>query len=287
MVTQEYWDQKAQQAQERREQRERERAIEQEVQETEVPESPEGLDSTEPATDPGDGPSIMDELAEAPSAVGTGEEVSTEPTQTLEPMAASTRTSEEDASGVAHCDRCGREMTFDAGGDEELCSQCKKALSSESRTAEAPRDGGGAVKTVDVDAGSSEDPSPEMDKTKWDPQDRGAAGEPIDTEQENSPHPTDRIDPLVPVAPQNHEPDFLDGTDAVTEKQDVTQEGGPNLSDADSGSWAGNNGASPVTSSSASVDPDANPIQRIVEEDFLTPSQVESAIKDYQNARAE
>jgi hypothetical protein len=235
MVTQEFWDARAQQAQERKEQRERERAIEQEVQETEVPESPEGLDSTEPALDPGDGPSIMDELADAPSAVGTGEEVAAEPTATLEPMAAATK------------------------------------------EAEAPRDGGGAVKTVEVDSGS-DTASPEMDKSKI-----PADGLPeVDSEQEGSPHPTVTIDPLEPIAAQNDEADFLEGTKAVSETQKVDQASSFDGDKADSGSWAGNNNASPVTS--ASVDPDANPIQRIVEEDFASPSQVEAAIKAFNDA---
>jgi hypothetical protein len=235
MVTQEFWDTRAQQAQERKEQRERERAIEQEVQETEVPESPEGLDSTEPALDPADGPSIMDELADAPSAVGTGEEVSTEPTATLEPMAAATK------------------------------------------EAEAPRDGGGAVKTVEVDSGS-DTASPEMDKSKV-----PASGLPeVDSEQEGSPHPTVTVDPLEPIAAQNDEADFLEGTKAVSETQKVDQASSFDGDKADSGSWAGNNNASPVTS--ASVDPDANPIQRIVEEDFASPSQVEAAIKAFNDA---
>ena len=93
MVTQKYWDDKADQAAERRERREQERAeqIQQEQTITEVPDSPEGLEDTPAPVEEG---SLDADLAEAPSAVGEGLETSepvSEPVSdmgSLEPMAA-------------------------------------------------------------------------------------------------------------------------------------------------------------------------------------------------------
>jgi hypothetical protein len=77
MVTQEYWDKKAEKAEERREQREQERQL-----------MEEPLQSVEAPVEPSDEPveeGINEELAEAPSAVGDGSEVET---SDLEPVAA-------------------------------------------------------------------------------------------------------------------------------------------------------------------------------------------------------
>ena len=139
---------------------------------------------------------------------------------------------------------------------------------------------GEALKTVDVTQGG-ETPSPEMDKGKWDPTNRGEAGKPIKTEQEGSPKPTQTIDPLKPI-PADRDADFLEGTKAVTEQQDVEQASKFDGDKADSGSWAGNNGTTPVTSSLD--DPDKNPLRTIMQEQadgFLSPVQVQAAIRDY------
>jgi hypothetical protein len=225
MVTQEFWDNKAQQAQERREQRERQ-LQEQQIETPEVPDSPEGIDEA-PLPDEG---GINDELAEAPSAVGEG--VDSAPSMgELEPMAASTKEAE-------------------------------------------------ALKTVDVE----KDTLPTIDKRKWQPasldDNGGTKLEPIDTEGEGSPVPTKRVDPLVPVAADRGD-DFLEGTKAVTETQDVTKEwSGEGSGKTDT--WSGNNGASPVTS--AKVDPDVNPIRKHLEEGFVPHSEVQSAIEEYNDS---
>jgi hypothetical protein len=197
MVTQKYWDDKAEQAAERRERREQERAeqIQQEQTITEVPDvpdSPEGLEDTPAPLEEG---SLDADLAEAPSAVGEGLETS--------------------------------EPVSDMGSLEPMAAAYNKK--------------GEALKTIDVE--QSEGPSPKIDKSKI-----PADGQKLeDVEMDGSPHPTKTIDPLEKIVPDN-ESDFLEGTKAVSEKQDVEQASSFNGDKAESGSWKGNNGASPVTS---------------------------------------
>jgi hypothetical protein len=240
MVTQAYWDEKAERAQQRAEERQRQQEIDQTVEETQIPDSLEGIDETPPVDDIAEGETITfddnggidSELSDAPSAVGEGAGVA------LEPMAAATRQGE-------------------------------------------------ALKTVDVDQGSAKDGSPKINKDKWKPNALNPSGNlperPEGEESEGSPHPTERVDVLERVVTDRSD-DFLDGTKAVTETQDVEQASGFDGSKADSGSWAGNNGASPVTS--ATVDIEKNPIKDLMEKGFVPDTQVEAAIKEFESAGA-
>ena len=99
---------------------------------------------------------------------------------------------------------------------------------------------------------------------------------------DGSPHPTKTIDPLEKIIPDN-ESDFLEGTKAVSEKQDVEQASSFNGDKAESGSWKGNNGASPVTSSdlTSAVDPDKNPIIESLKSSFTPQVQVDQAIDQW------
>ena len=220
MVTQEYWDKRAEQAEERRQERERAREIEQQVQETEIPENLEGIDETPPAEEP----SFADDGS---SAIGEG--VESEPVQTEEIAPVAAKTSE-------------------------------------------------AVETVDVQKGKAGDPSPKMDKTKFNPEE--GRGKPIDTEGEGSPHPTQRIDPLDPSlnAKRNDGPDFLEGTKAVTEKQDVTKSVGPQRG-GEGGTWSQNNGASPVSSVQ---DVHKNPIREILQSQFVPQNTIEEQLQEWE-----
>lgn len=181
MVTQTYWDNKAEQAEQRRQERQQQQEL-----------TLNTLDFNDEVTQD----AFTDELGEAgvfdepdepiadePSAVGEG-------VGELEPMAASTKEAE-------------------------------------------------ALKTVDVTQGG-DGPSPKMDKKKWTVDNVT----PLETEGEGSPHPTKRVDILEPISTDRSD-DFLEGTKAVTEHQDVekkapTQKG-------QGGSWSTNKGVNPVS----------------------------------------
>lgn len=205
MVSQSYWDTKAEKAQQRRE--EREQAAKETVQEPqedqeeveapEAPEVPQGPDVPihEPEEVRSEAPidnvvdvdfGLNEQLSEAPSAVG-------EPMS----MAASTKEAE-------------------------------------------------ALKTVDVDAGS-DTPEPKMDKRKWT---LDNITWDVDAEMDGSPVPTRHQDIVEPTDYNNDADDGrFDQTDAVLEKQDVSQ--GEELSHAGQGGTFGNGSqASPVTSAS-------------------------------------
>lgn len=163
-----------------------------------------------------------------------------------------------------------------------------KSLSS-TKEADAPKDGGGAVKRESLPTGDESalgDPSPKIDKKEWKPNALNEKGnlKPVDAEQEGSPHPT--VDQDVDDTPDPNK-DFLDQTDAVTDHQTL-----PTATDSDAetternisqegqgGTWSTNEGqANPVTSS---VDPDKNPLRAILESGFATEHQVESAISEF------
>ncbi len=132
---------------------------------------------------------------------------------------------------------------------------------------------GEALETVDVTKGG-ETPIPEMNKSK----DNGGEVKPDVAEGEGSPHPTKRVDILEPIKSDRGD-DFLEGTKAVTETQDVekSQETKP---PGGSSTWTQNNGVSPVSA----VDPDKNPIRELLESDYdgFTPQDhVQSAIADF------
>lgn len=311
MVTQQFWDSRAEKAQERRERREQEREIQQQVEETEIPEDastledgfePEAVDET-PAFDEG---GINAELADAPSAVGEGAE-----TQTLEPMAASTHTALtakdfvliaqaiatspiEDKQGVAQhfaSYLANTNPNFDverfiaaAGGNPQTGRDNYRGPDPQDLQVAGARIAE-ALKTIDVEQGGKDQPSPKIDKSQWKPNalypDGNLPAVPEGIEMDGSPHPTEHVDILEPVAADRGD-DFLEGTKAVTENQSVDQNSKFDGEKADSGSWAGNNGTSPVTSAKAQ-DPEKNPIRQILEEQFVPPIQVQSAIRDYED----
>jgi len=140
---------------------------------------------------------------------------------------------------------------------EPAQEQLEPAMAS-THVADADRDGGGAVKTVELDE-DREGPVPEMDKTRWTTENVT----PIDTEMDGSPHPTKEKDILEPIKPETSD-SFLDETDSVTEQQELPSANDDgystdkNTETIHTDTWGGNNGASPVTretQSKVAVDP--------------------------------
>lgn len=155
--------------------------------------------------------------------------------------------------------------------------------------ADAPKDGGGAVKRESLPTGDDTalgGPSPKIDKKTWKPNALNDKGnlKPIDSEQSGSPHPTEKQD--VNDGP-DYKNDFLEQTDAVTDSQslpsanDSGQSTDRNISqDGQGGTWHTTEGlADPVTSS---VDPDINPLKEILESEFATDQKVKSAIQVFE-----
>jgi hypothetical protein len=142
---------------------------------------------------------------------------------------------------------------------------------------------GEALKTIDV--GQKEGPVPEMNKDKWDPF-GGEADLPEGGEMDGSPNPTERKDILEPISPERSD-DFLDGTRSVTETQDLPAANDDgystekNVTQYNTDTWSENNGTAPVTSA-IKHDINRNPLQAILESDFMPQSQVDSAISQYE-----
>jgi hypothetical protein len=127
------------------------------------------------------------------------------------------------------------------------------------RVADAPRDGGGATKTVDLPKGKGDavgyGASPEIDKKEWKPNALNSDGNlpavPEGIEMDGTPNPTQQQD-LVDDKP-DYEGDFLRDTDAATTSQDLPTAGDnantteKNISqEGQMGSWTESQG-SPVT----------------------------------------
>lgn len=160
--------------------------------------------------------------------------------------------------------------------------------------AEAPRDGGGATKTVSLPKGKGDavgyGASPKIDKKEWKPNALNPSGNlpatPDGIEMSGTPVPTQTQD-LVDDKP-DYKGDFLRDTDAVTTQQDLPSADDTghsterNISqEGQSGSWTESEN-SPVTSEVfASTDPDVNPLKAILEAGFVPNNQVESAIQDF------
>lgn len=165
---------------------------------------------------------------------------------------------------------------------------------SSTHVADAPRDGGGATKTVDLPTGKGDavgyGASPKIDKKTWKPNALNADGNlpPVNDEMNSSPSPTKTQD-LVDEKP-DYEGDFLRDTDAVTTKQDLPSADDTghsterNISqDGQSGTWTEGQNDAVTPQVFASADPDVNPLKAILESGFATDNQVESAIREFQS----
>jgi hypothetical protein len=166
------------------------------------------------------------------------------------------------------------------------------------KTAEADRDGGGAVKREslpdsknDSPTGLSDQPSPKTDHKTWKPNALNDSGnlKPIDTEQSGSPVPSEKQD--VSDDPDYETDKFIDKADAVTEQQELPEAD-------DSGQSTERNIDQPHTDNSEMMvrptrlpprssprpqDPDKNPLREILSEDpeWLPQSQVTAAINEF------
>lgn len=173
-------------------------------------------------------------------------------------------------------------------------------LQASTKTAEADRDGGGAVTREKLPKGDGEsigtEPSPKIDKKQWKPNALNSDGnlEVIDSEQAGSPVPTETQDIAdgAEYESQGEEGDgFLDGTDSVTEQQTLptADESGQsterNISqDGQDGTWTESEN-DPVTSEvlSNTEDPDKDALRTVLESGWPSDEQVQSAIRDYES----
>lgn len=148
--------------------------------------------------------------------------------------------------------------------------------------AEAPRDGGGATKTVKLPKGDGKavgtGASPKIDHKTWKPNALNPSGnlpaEPEGIEMSGSPVPTRQQD-VEDV--RDYDKDFTEETGAVTEHQELPSAGPDGFSternisqDGQDGTWTGTDSqASPVTSPTLSS--------------FIPDNQVESAIRSFED----
>lgn len=184
------------------------------------------------------------------------------------------------------------EEKADKDSSEPEWSEKVEEKESSTRVAEAPRDGGGAVKRVDLPKGDGKSvgtgPSPKMDRKQWKPNALNPSGNlpEVDSEMTGSPNPTKQQD-LVDEKP-DYEGDFLRDTDAVTTQQelpsadDTGQSIERNLSqEGQSSTWTEAQGDAVTPQVFASADPDVNPLKAILDAGFVPNNQVESAIEAY------
>jgi hypothetical protein len=172
------------------------------------------------------------------------------------------------------------------GGDSDSESS---SVEASTRVADAPRDGGGAVKRESLPKGDGKDigtePSPKIDRKTWKPNalNDSTNTPPVDTEMSGSPHPTKEQDVFDDP---DYKGDFLRDTDAVTTEQSLPSAGETGQSternisqEGQGGTWTEAQG-DPVTS--ATKDPDANPLKAILDNGFVADNTVESAIGNFE-----
>lgn len=186
------------------------------------------------------------------------------------------------------------------GDRDDICAACDYGDNhshnlphgASTHLADSPRDGGGAIKTVDLPTGKGDavgyGASPKIDKKEWKPNALNADGNlpPVDAEMNGSPVPTKTQD-LVDEKP-DYEGDFLRDTDAVTTQQDLPSADDTghsterNISqDGQSGTWTEGQNDAVTPQVFASADPDVNPLKAILESGFAPDNQVESAIREF------
>lgn len=212
-----------------------------------------------------------------------------------------TMPSADDGEGITDLDTELTEAPSAVGGgeSEHFAEEPSMAMAAAQRTAEAPRDGGGAVTTEELKPGNKDalgKPSPKIDKTTWKPNALNDSGnlKPIDTEQSGSPHATDSQDvtdkpdweeDTWPPASTNSvtDRDELSGTDddAVSTERNIDQ---PHTD-----TWGEDGMADPITRSnpeaivSAVQDPNKNPIREVLTSEWPTEAEISQAIASYQD----
>lgn len=169
------------------------------------------------------------------------------------------------------------------------------------KVADADRDGGGAVERKDLPdkkndspTGLSSEPSPKTDHTTWKPNALNDSGnvKPEDTEMSGSPVPTEEQDVTTEA---DHEKDFKEQTDSVTEQQDLPsanddgQSTERNIEQPGTDTFNNDGQTDPVSSEvmASAQDPDKNPIRDILESEFVPDSQVEAALAEYKSTEKE
>ena len=213
---------------------------------------------------------LNDSLGDAPSAVGHGKQAGGH---------------KPDCS----CGFCENKGNLPGSDSKEETEDEGSSVEASTHVADAPRDGGGAVKRESLPKGDGKsigtEPVPKTDHRTWKPNalNDSTNTPPVDTEQNGSPHPTEKQD--VSDDP-DYEGNFLRDTDAVTESQSLpsADESGVsterNISQENQGgTWTEAQG-DPVTS--ATKDPDANPLKAILDNGFVADNTVESAITQFE-----
>lgn len=143
--------------------------------------------------------------------------------------------------------------------------------------AEAQGEHIGPIKRVKVDEGS-DTPIPKIDKRKWTPD----SVREVDADSEDGPHPTKRKD-ILDTGPYKNDPAPTEIGDQVTERQDVTKDGGPSHA-GQGGTFPSGTAADAVTSAKLVDDVEKNPLQTLIEGDydgFVPEAEIQQAIASY------
>lgn len=189
------------------------------------------------------------------------------------------------------------------GESEHFAEEPSMAMSASQHTAEAPRDGGGAVTTEELKPNSNgagwRNPSPKIDKTTWKPNALNGEGnlDPIDTTRSGSPNPTETQD--VTDKPtwkaQDDETWPPATTDSVTEHQELPGTDGDaqmterNITQSPTDTFGGDSQADAITRSnpeaivSAAQDPNKNPIREVLNSEWPTETEISQAIASFKD----
>lgn len=278
MVTQTYWDNKAEQAEQRRLERQQQMEQQQEVQNEQPVEEPVEDIAQEPVADSGMDETLWADPTPAtpePSAVGSGSEpvmarrkAATVPQPIIHPGSLMVLDKisgkkpglaidgvpydqwRQSHSGAAATAGQPVEVTHPHPTWEGIIAdvlrvghegplQEEMLRRQQARQQQAPRTAE-ALKTIDVE--KSVGPVPKMDKRKWTVENVQF----LDVEMDGSPHPTRHVDIAEP-ANYSETNDPLEGANAVLERQDVTK-GSDFSSDKAHGQWPSGGDRSAVSS---------------------------------------
>jgi hypothetical protein len=281
MVTQAYWDEKAEKAEERRQQRAEQAELEAQQGDEVGPEPvAEGDEIIDESVDTGD--TIIEEPVAEDNVVdvdfGGGSTNGEEPTAEEIPMsmAASTKESE-----YKYVKKQGDKWVITQKGTGKVLSthDSEEKAKAAFRAMEMNMHGGSVKEADDNGLGG---PEPTIDKRKWTPQTVPF----LDVDDEDGPNPTKRKDIVEPIKPTNGErfnPSKLEEIgEQQTEHQDVTKGVDYIKTDQQGGVWS--EGPNTAVASTLPNDVNENPITALVKGDyegFLPASQVQQAIAAY------
>jgi hypothetical protein len=287
MVTQAYWDEKAEKAEERKQQRAEQAELDTQ-QGDEIIDEPvaEGDEITEPIAE-GDhvGPAPVAEDNVIDVDFGGGSTNGEEPTAEVPMSMAASMTKE--APGNQHVpgaspkrnrqyEHIKQQYIEDGLSEEEAAERAARTVNKQRAEHGETK---GSSKTADDGNGGFGGPEPTIDKRKWTPQTVPF----LDVDEDDGPNPTKRKDIVEPIKPQNgprFSPTKLDEIgEQQTEHQDVTKGVDYIKTDQQGGVWS--EGPATAISSTLPNDVNENPITALVKGDydgFLPASTVQQAI---------